>query len=256
MDPYLPVRTVEILAGDEIQTGLARPELQVDGIWEPIKNVSFSKQYNLLPNERVREIGDRFAERNGYKLVKEHFTGRQFNVVYMSDSHKVDNKEIGTINKGAMFSNSYDKSISFRMQALALVEVCTNGMTSNKWFPFFKFNHNANLDDNLEKMEEQMDVYSGPNGTGVTKFNQFCDAILPVSKLKVNKENLTNIRNQIPRMTPNNFGKIIDLYLKRNPVKDSMWELLNAGTEHYWHNKTDINMNRQWVDAFVDIAKS
>jgi hypothetical protein len=35
-----------------------------------------------------------------------------------------------------------------------------------------------------------------------------------------------------------------------------MWELLNAGTEHYWHKKTDLNMNRQWVDAFIEIAKA
>tara|TARA_R100001082_G_scaffold111226_1_gene94259 strand:+ start:3023 stop:3787 length:765 start_codon:yes stop_codon:yes gene_type:complete len=254
MDPYLPVRVEEIKAG-ELETGLARPELQVDGIWEPIKGVSFSKQYNLLPNERVKEIGDRFAERNGYKLVKEHFTGRQFNVVYMSDVYKNDT-EVGTINKGAMFSNSYDKSISFRMQAMALVEICTNGMTSNRWFPFFKFTHDANLDENLEKMENQMDKYSGPKGTGVSRFNEFCDAILPVSRLEVNKENLANVRNRLPRMTANNFGKIMDLYLKRNPVKDSMWELLNAGTEHYWHNKTDLNMNRQWVDAFVEVGKA
>jgi len=253
MDPYLPVRSKEVLSENKLPTGLARPEIQVDGIWEPIKNVAFSTQYNLLSNERVREIGDRFAHRMGYNRVKEHFNGKQFTLVYMSDGIS-EQTSAGEMKPGFMFNNSYDKSISFRMQTLCLVEVCTNGMTSNRWFDFFKFKHNANLDDNLEKMEVEMDDFADPMGGQLDKFREFCNAMLPVSQMEVNKSNLQSLRNHIPRMTANNFGKIIDLYLKRND--DSMWSLLNAGTEHYWHNKTNLSMNRQWVDAFIDLAKS
>ena len=46
----------------------------------------------------------------------------------------------------------------------------------------------------------------------------------------------------------------MDTYLQRKD--DSMWSLYNAGTEHYWHKKNDMNMNRQWVDAFVEIGKA
>jgi len=253
MDPYLPVRTVVEPSESGLPTGIARPELQFDGIWKPIPKVSFSTDYNLLPNERVKEIGDRFAHRMGYNLVKEHFNGKQFTLVYMSDGI-TEQTSAGEMRPGFMFNNSYDKSMAFRMQILCLVEVCKNGMTSNRWFKFHKFTHNANLDDNLEKMEAEMDQFADPMGRELDKFREFCSAMLPVSQMEVNKFNLANLRNLIPRMTANNFGKIMDLYLKRND--DSMWSLLNAGTEHYWHNKPNLNMNCQWVNAFIDIAKS
>jgi len=251
MDPYLPVRTVEVLAENEIPTGLLRPEIQVDGIWKPIEKVSFSTSYNLLTNERVREIGDRFANRNNYTRVKEYFNGKRFTLAYMSDVVK-EETESGTIRPGIMFQNSYDKSHAFRVQALALVEVCKNGMTSNKWFDFHKFKHNGNLDENLEKMEEEMDHVASINGDTNDRFREFCNAMLPVSKMGVTKNNLSKLRNSTPYLTANNFGKIMDLYLKRN--NDSMWELLNAGTEHYWHNQSNLDSNRLWVDAFIGLA--
>ena len=74
--------------------------------------------------------------------------------------------------------------------------------------------------------------------------------------MEVTKDSLRNLRKILPpdRLTPNNFGKIMDTYLQRSD--DSMWSLYNAGTDHYWHKRNDMNMNRQWVDAFLTIAKA
>ena len=255
IDPYLPVRTVPVLASDDIATGLARPEIQKDGIWEPIKNIAFSTDYSLLPNERVREIGDRFADRQGYNIVKEHFTGKQFTLVYMSDLIK-ETGNLGTIRVGVMFGNSYDRSISFRMQLMAILEVCTNGMTTNRYFPFYKFKHTSSLESNLKELDNQIDVYTDPDGDNVDRFKEFVTSIEPIYDMGVTKQSLSELRKLLPpkRLTPNNFGKIMDNYLSRKD--DSMWSLFNAGTDHYWHKKSDMNMNRQWVDAFLDIAKA
>jgi hypothetical protein len=255
IDPYLPVRTVPVLTNEDIATGLARPEIQQDGIWSPIKNVAYSTEYSLLPNERVREIGDRFSSRQGYTIVKEHFNGKQFTLVYMSDMIQ-ESGTLGTIRVGAMFSNSYDRSISFRMQLMAIVEICTNGMTTNRFFPFYKFKHDSNLDNNLAELDNQIDVYTKPDGENMDRFKQFVTAIEPIYDMGVTKHSLSKLRKLLPpkRLTPNNFGKIMDNYLNRKD--DSMWSLFNAGTDHYWHKKSDMNMNRQWVDAFLDIAKA
>jgi|14BtaG_2_1085337.scaffolds.fasta_scaffold55890_2 hypothetical protein len=255
IEPYLPVRTVPVLTNEDIDTGLARPELQVDGLWEPIKSVAFSKEYNLLPNERVREIGDRFASRQGYERVKEHFNGKQFTLVYMSDDIETDG-DLGTIRGGVMFNNSYDKSISFRVQFMAIVKICTNGMTTNKFFPFYKFKHNNAIESNIAELDKQIDAFTSADGDNVDRFKEFVTSIEPIYDMGVTKNSLRELRKVLPpnRLTPNNFGKIMDTYLQRKD--DSMWSLFNAGTEHYWHGRNDMNMNRQWVDAFLEIAKA
>ena len=255
IDPYLPVRTVPVLTAEDIDTGLARPELQKDGLWTPIKSVAFSKEYNLLPNEKVREIGDRFADRQGYDIVKEHFDGKKFTLVYMSDKIKAESSS-GTQRAGIMFNNSYDKSVSFRMQFMAIVEICTNGQTTNRFFPFYKFKHTQALEKNIEELDGQIDSFTGTDSNNVDRFKEFVQAIDPIYDMEVTKDNLRGLRNILTpkRLTPNNFGKIMDTYLQRKD--DSMWSLYNAGTEHYWHKKNDMNMNRQWVDAFLDLAKA
>jgi len=255
IDPYLPVRTVPVLTQEDIDTGLARPELQKDGLWTPIKSVAFSKEYNLLSNERVREIGDRFATRQGFEIAKEHFDGKKFTLVYMSDKIKVDSIA-GTQKAGVMFNNSYDSSVSFRMQMMAIVEICTNGQTTNKFFNYYKFKHTNSLEKNIGELDKQIDVFTDPKGDNVDRFKDFVTSIEPIYNMSVTKDTLGKLRHLLPpkRLTPNNFGKIVDTYLQRKD--DSMWSLYNAGTEHYWHKKSDINMNRQWVDAFLEIAKS
>ena len=255
IDPYLPVRTVPVLTNDDIDTGLARPELQKDGSWTPIKSVAFSKEYNLLSNEKVREIGDRFATRQGFEIVKEHFDGKKFTLVYMSDKIK-EESSAGTQRAGLMFNNSYDGSVSFRMQMMAIVEICTNGQTTNKFFPFYKFKHTKSLEKNIGELDKQIDVFTDPKGDNADRFKDFVKSIEPIYDMGVNKDSLKNLRRLLPpnRLTPNNFGKIMDKYLERKD--DSMWSLYNAGTEHYWHNKNDMNMNRQWVDAFLEVAKA
>ena len=137
---------------------------------------------------------------------------------------------------------------------MAIVEICTNGMTTNRFFPFFKFKHDSNLDNNLNELDSQIDVYTDPNGDNIDRFKEFVTAIEPIYDMGVTKHSLSELRKLLPpkKLTPNNFGKIMDNYLSR---KDDSMSLFNAGTDHYWHKKSDMNMNRQWVDAFLDIAK-
>ena len=139
---------------------------------------------------------------------------------------------------------------------MAIVEICTNGMTTNRFFPFYKFKHDSNLHNNLAELDNQIDVYTKPDGENMDRFKQFVTAIEPIYDMGVTKHSLSELRKLLPpkRLTPNNFGKIMDNYLSRKD--DSMWSLFNAGTDHYWHKKSDMNMNRQWVDAFLDIAKA
>jgi len=256
IDPYLPVRMEPIITEGDIDTGLIRPELQKDGVWTPIEKVAMANTYHLLSNERVREIGDRFATRQGYKIIKEHFNGKQFTLAYMSDKIKAESSA-GVQRAGVLFNNSYDKSISFRMQFMSIVEVCTNGQTTNRFFDYERIKHNQSLEKNIEELDSQIDSFTNTdNNDNIDRFKEFVKAIDPIYNMEVTKDSLSNLRKILPpdKLTPNNFGKIMDTYLKRND--DSMWSLYNAGTEHYWHKRNDINMNRQWVNAFLDIAKA
>jgi hypothetical protein len=152
--------------------------------------------------------------------------------------------------------NSYDGSISGRMALFAYRLACTNGMTSKHEFGEYVFKHDINNKNWKNEIQKTLEVLNSAEDN-VKNFATKCSK-LPNHYVRVG--DLSKLRKEaFSSMGTGVFGKALDNFLTNEQYEErTAWDLVNAGTDVFWHNKkqtiSDFNHNKQWVDGCISLA--
>ena len=234
---YAEINKTELTTHSGARTKYYGLEIQEnEDNWLPLEK-PISENYLLVSNADVKDIGYQLANENNIDIDHDKertvFNGKQFKLFLPLKNHL--EREIApgdTIRTGLMFQNSYDMSTTFGFSLYLERLICSNGMTGIRSFPFHKFRHTHNSAD---WMDEIMRTSSGLQAT--SNFNEVFDTLCTMITKPANIDWMQKNYNKLMKDIPSNLADpIIRNFYKKGD--NTLWGLMNAGTDIMWHKKT------------------
>jgi len=225
--------------------------------WEEVGIVS--SDYLLVPNNTMVTMADEVMATSDldFEEDKDFWDGKRFfkswKAVDEIDAEVVAGDNLGV---GVGVWNSYDGSTSGRFILFAYRVACTNGMLSKHNFAEYIFKHdvhNKEWKHEIEKSSKVLAHASEDVKSFATKCSKLSDTYMDLNSIGEARQ------KQLSNFGVTDFGKIIDRYLVEDQYeKYSGWDLLNSGTDIFWHNKkqtvADFKKNKEWVDGCLEIV--
>ena len=265
--PYADIKKEQLVYGDTMTSKAFGVKIEApydEGIfnqekmgWKEVGIVS--SDYLLVPNETMVQMAEDVIAGSTleFEEEKQFWNGKQFFRSWKcTDEIDAEVQEGDNLGIGVGLWNSYDGSISGRMIQFVYRLVCTNGMTSKENFAEYIFKHDIHNKDWKHEIEKTMKVLDNAE-ENVKDFALSCSK-LPKHFIRVN--DLANVRKDaFSSMGTGVFGKALDQFLTNEKYETrTAWDLMNAGTDVFWHNDkqtiSDFNHNKQWVDGCLKIA--
>ena len=255
MNPYQEIRKVPLDYSGIKSSAYAVQRYDEDKGWKEAGVVGAN--YMLLPNQEVKDIADDIVDSASidFEVDKEFFNGKNYMLSYRAKESldtTVD-RNIGDLNLGIQFWNSYDGSRSLSFELFLNRLVCMNGMVTRKNFVSHRFKHDANSigwKDELEKVTDL--IHNVPMDNYLNKFRLLAEG----NPMDCN--DLSYIRGScLPKVPTSTWGKILDKMFRDKEYDEYRpWDLLNASTNVLWHNKkqtiSDFNMNGYIVEGMCN----
>jgi len=264
MNPYQEIRKVPLNFNGIQSAAYAVQRLDEEKGWKEAGVVGHS--YMLLENKEVKEIADDIVDSAAinFEVDKEFFNGKNYMLSYKAtdclDTMTVP--EIGDLNLGIQFWNSYDGSRSFGFSLMLYRLVCLNGMMSKLHLQNHRFRHAPGSEDwnnQLEAIVHNINLSQDGNNQGL---NQMVEGIAALNDLRITSKKLGEVRhNHLKEIPTGVWGEITDRFL--NPEgkyhsETSGWGLLNASTDILWHKEkptlASYNHNAIITDGLIMAA--
>ena len=265
MNPYQEIRKVPL-----DYSGIKSSAYAVQR-WDDDKNQwkeagVVGANYMLLPNHEVKEIADDIVDCAAidFEVDKEFFNGKNYMLSYKAKSSldHVFTPEIGDLNLGIQFWNSYDGSRSFGFSLMLYRLVCLNGMMSKLHLNNHRFRHAPGSEDwnkQLEAMVHNINLSQDGENKGL---EQMIEGIATLNDFRVTSKKLGNIRhNHLKEVPTGVWGEITDRFLdpEGEYYSDTNgWGLLNASTDILWHKEkptlASYNHNAIITDGLIMAA--
>ena len=225
--------------------------------WLPLDK-PVTDNYLLVQNSEVLSIATQLVNENNLTIdmhkQKQMFNGRQFKLFLPLEDHLQKEIQPGdTVRTGLVFQNSYDMSMSFGFSIYLERLLCSNGMTGISQFPFVKFRHTHKSAD---WMDEIFRTSSALQATGA--FNQVIDKLAEMTQIRVDYDWCVNNYKELMTDIPSNLADpIIRNFFQKGD--DSMWALMNAGTDIMWHKESgnqfaSIKHNGTFVNNLIGLV--
>ena len=268
--PYADIKKEQLVYGDTMTSKAFG--VKIEGIpdwkddWKDNTNNSVWKEvgivssdYLLVPNKTMVQMADDVMAGSTleFEEEKQFWNGKQFFQSWKCiDEIDAEVKQGDNLGIGVGLWNSYDGSISGRFALFAYRLACTNGMTSKHEFGEYIFKHDINNKDWKFEVEKTLKVLD----TAEESVKDFADKCSKLPNHYVRVGDVANARRTtFSSMGTGVFGKAFDNFLTNEKYNErTAWDLLNAGTDVFWHNKkqtiSDFNHNKQWVDGCLSIA--
>ena len=261
MNPYQEIRKVPLDYSGIQSSAYAVQRYDEDKGWKEAGVVGAN--YMLLPNQEVKDIADDIVDSAAidFEVDKEFFNGKNYMLSYKAkDILNTKEREIGDLNLGIQFWNSYDGSRSFGFSLMLYRLICTNGMMSKQYLQNYRFRHNPGSEDwdkQLESMVHMINISQDGDNEGV---NTMIKGIRELNDYRVTSKNLGNIRHNFLKDIPTGvWGEITDKFLDPNGEYYSDtngWGLLNSATDVLWHKKkptlASYNQNATITDGLIN----
>ena len=225
------------------------------------------QNYMLLENQEVKDIAEDITEKSdvNFELDKEFFNGKNFMLSYkakdtLETKENLIEREIGDLNLGIQFWNSYDGSRSFGFSLMLYRLVCLNGMMSKQFLNNHRFRHapgSEDWDDQLIKMVDSINYGQDGNNIGL---NKMVKGIALLNDYRVSSKNLGKIRhNYLKDIPTGTWGEITDSFLDPEGeyhADTNGWGLLNSATDILWHKEkptlASYNHNAIITDGLIN----
>lgn len=264
-NPYAEIKKEQLAYGNSMMSKaygvkIEKPLSEESYTTKPWAEVGIvSSDYLLVPNRDMVHMAEDVMTSSPliFQEEKQFWNGKQFFKSWKClDEIDAEVSEGDNLGLGVGLWNSYDGSISGRLSIFAYRLACTNGMISKHEFSEYIFKHDINNADWGAEAEKSLEVLNYAEES-VKTFASKCSK-LPKHFVRVS--DLSRIRKeQFKDFGVSVFGKAIDNFLTNEEYKDrTAWDLMNAGTDVFWHNKkqtiADFNHNKTWVDGCLNIA--
>ena len=263
MNPYQEIRKVPLDFNGIQSAAYAVQRLDEEKGWKEAGVVG--QNYMLLENKEVKEIADELLFNSGlrFDVDREFFNGKNYMLSYKAvDTLDVKEKEIGDLNLGVQFWNSYDGSRSFGFSLMLYRLVCLNGMMSKLHLNNHRFRHAPGSEDwnkQLEAMVHNINLSQDGENKGL---EQMIEGIATLNDFRVTSKKLGNIRhNHLKEIPTGVWGEITDRFLdpEGEYYSDTNgWGLLNSATDILWHKEkptlASYNHNAIITDGLIMAA--
>ena len=243
MNPYQEIRKVPLDFNGIKSAAFAVQRNDEEKGWKEAGVVGHS--YMLLENQDVKDIADDIVDSAAidFEVDKEFFNGKNFMLSYKAKDTLETFKatQIGDLNLGIQFWNSYDGSRSFGFSLMLYRLVCLNGMMSKQFLSNYRFRHapgSEDWDKQLEKMVKSINISQDGDNVGL---NQMVEGIAALNDYQVTIEGLSRIRHRYLQDLPVSvWGEILDRFTEPDGEyysEQSGWGLLNSSTDILWHKE-------------------
>ena len=259
-DPFSRIDIQQLINDDGFQSQ-ARNVKVYDNGGKPVEAGVVKQNYLLIKNQEVHDKCEEIRYESGmeWEHDKVFFDGKRYRNVYKTQSlaRTLDTGDVAFL----MFTelNSYDGSTTAGFRVDFMILVCQNGMISPRYGWDSRFRHS------LQNVNWQNEIKAGALAltgnlaqTRLDAFAQACNTL----RNPLTMENLAKLRNDFvtPKQLPNlRYGEILTKY-HSGDHKNSIWDLMQAGTSTLWHRdkmtNADFVNNGNFVDGLLDYGKS
>ena len=267
MNPYQEIRKVPLDFNGLVSSAYAVQRLDEEKGWKEAGIVG--QNYMLMPNEDVKDVAEEMTDKPhiDFELDKEFFNGKNFMLSYkakdiLETGAIVPDAQIGDLNLGIQFWNSYDGSKSFGFSLMLYRLVCLNGMISKQHLQNHRFRHapgSENCDKQLKKMVHIVNLSQDGDNKGL---NTMIEGIAKLNDYMVTTKQLGQIRhNHLKEIPTSLWGDVIDRFTDPTGEyykEQSGWGLLNSATDILWHKEkptlASYNHNAIITDGLIKAA--
>ena len=261
MNPYQEIRKVPLDFNGIQSAAYAVQRLDEEKGWKEAGVVG--QNYMLLENKEVKEIADDIVDSAAidFEVDKEFFNGKNYMLSYKAKSSldHVFTPEIGDLNLGIQFWNSYDGSRSFGFSLMLYRLICTNGMMSKQYLQNHRFRHAPGSEDWNKQLEAMVHIINSTQDGDNQGLNQMIQGIVNLNDYQVTIEGLSRIRHRFLQDLPVGvWGDVLDKVTQPDGEyysEQSGWGLLNAATDILWHKEkptlASYNHNALITDGLI-----
>ena len=259
MNPYQEIRKEQLDYNGIKSSAFAVQRLDEEKGWKEAGVVG--AHYMLLPNQDVKDIADDLVESAyiDFELDKEFFNGMNFMLSYRAKDPIREDAEIGDLNLGIQFWNSYDGSRSFGFSLMLYRLICTNGMMSKQYLQNHRFRHAPGSEDWNKQLEAMVHIINSTQDGDNQGLNQMIQGIVNLNDYQVTIEGLSRIRHRFLQDLPVGvWGDVLDKFTQPDGEyysEQSGWGLLNAATDILWHKEkptlASYNHNALITDGLI-----
>lgn len=212
-----------------------------------------SERYLLLPNAEVRALGLEIAEASGlpYRESRVFFDGGRFaHVVDFSQEVAHDAGIDGApdpIGLSLVMRSSYDQSWRFEAALMGKRFLCDNGMLSGEFFARVSFRHTSGDED--QDWREVVRRGLGLVHRAPQDLARFTRSLRSLRRAQMSDKRLREAWGLFPQLGDSVVGKVMRRYAEHE--EPTMYGLLNAGTNVFWHNPKQTTADWAHNEAFV-----
>ena len=262
MNPYQEIRKVPLDFNGIQSAAYAVQRLDEEKGWKEAGVVGQS--YMLLENKEVKEIADDIVDSAAidFEVDKEFFNGKNYMLSYKAKSSldHVFTPEIGDLNLGIQFWNSYDGSRSFGFSLMLYRLICTNGMMSKQYLQNYRFRHSPHSEDWDKQLESMVHMINATQDGENNSVNTMINGIKELNTRIIDIEEISNIRhNHLKDIPTGVWGEVVDRFTDpRGDYHDTNngWGLLNSATDILWHKEkptlASYNQNAAITDGLIN----
>lgn len=209
-----------------------------------------SPNYLLLTNEEIRALAVEIAVQSGlpFKESRIFWDGTKFCHVidFIETSEAVeDGDEVGL---SLITRSSYDKSWRYETALMGKRFLCDNGALSGEFFARVSFKHTKGAEQE-ETWQEVVRQGLSVIDRAPESLHQFADGLRLLKKAEMNDALLREVWKLFPTIGDGILGQVMTRYVQHE--EPTLYGLLNAGTNVFWHRQKMTSADFQNNDAFT-----
>lgn len=254
-DPFADVEVQPVsVAGENVPTRVAVRVKNDEHKFELAGIVG--RDYQLLPNRKVRDVADDIMSRcdaklGGFRNLKTLFDGKRYVDYFVSHEPIAalngDPQKDG-LQLGLMVWNSYDGSRKVGFEVFALNPYCTNQYHSRNRFGFFAWRHQPG--DNGASLIDVDDALDGI-GRGVNNIIQIAPKIGDLRKRELTIPMLTKAKAEIT-LPQTRWGDVLDALKDEQPNAFGLYQALTNVASHKLTGLNAVDVGSDITDWFLD----
>lgn len=254
ISPFAPIVKTPNLSENSGQLTGYSIEIEDDSAPHGFRHMgNVSEKYLLLTNAEVREVGLEIAEATGlpYQESRAFFDGGRF--AYVVDFGREVSQDVGLagepdpVGLSLVLRSSYDQSWRFEAALMGKRFACDNGLLSGEFFARVSFKHTtgSQSEDWREVVRQGMRlVHRAP-----ADLSRFCHALRRLRQAQTSDKRLREVWALFPQMGDSIVGKVMRRYIDHE--EPTLFGLMQAGTNCFWHNPKQTAADWAHNDAFV-----
>ncbi len=260
VDPFIEIRKerlVDQLTGAPSRSfGVWVPDPDKPEGWRDMGTVSES--YLLLTNREVRELALEIAETSGLPFQESRifWDGARFaHVIDFTDTAE-EMRDDDPVGLSLITRTSYDRSWRFDTALMGKRFACDNGVLSGEFFARVSFKHTQNGGGNGDKWKDIIRQGMSVVSHADDNLERFLGGLRILRRQRMTDEHLRHVWLRMPRLGETLMGKIMSRYVEHE--EPTLYGLLNAGTNVFWHNQkltsADFANNDTFTTALLKYA--